>query len=228
MKTKPGTRQLEQPTIEAFLRTIEREREKMAHTLRSEAAQSLAAVLVQLSFASKLTDLGELQSTLGELRTAVRAEVERLQALATVARPSVLDDFGLSPAIQATASRLGAVTGPAIHVTMDVPQGLLTSGQQALIYRTLEEAMRNAVQHAGAKKVSLTASQTKAELVFTVEDDGRGFDLSAAPDGQPDRTGLVLMAAQARALDASLAITSGAGGGTRVVLRVPIGEGING
>jgi signal transduction histidine kinase len=213
--------------MEAVLYALEHKRASLAQSIRSEAAQSLTAVLAQLSVAARLTDLNELQDLLTEVRLSLRTEVERLQTLATDVRPSVLDDFGLAAAVQGAATRLSARSALTISIEIGHLQGALTSEEQTLIYRTLEEAMSNAANHSGGRMVSVTSIRDGIELQFMVTDDGHGFDVDAAYREPRDRTGLLLMEAQARALGGTLEISASSGAGTTVALRVPLDRPAN-
>ena len=95
--------------------------------------------------------------------------------------------------------------------------------------RLLDEALTNAVKHAGARRIAvsietLTDASGLAYGRVTVEDDGKGFALTpdggAAALGQKAARGLRNMRSRAARCGAELELNSGAGG-TRVRLTLP-------
>jgi signal transduction histidine kinase len=86
------------------------------------------------------------------------------------------------------------------------------------IQRILLEAVSNAIQHAGARRIRIAAHVgADSAIRVTIEDDGKGFIPAQASTG----LGLASMRKRADALGASLEISSGAGGGTVVALTLP-------
>ena len=84
------------------------------------------------------------------------------------------------------------------------------------VMRIVQEAVTNALKHAGASHISIDAELSDSSLRLTIGDDGRGI----APDSPPGR-GLAGMRARARSIGADLELSSGPGG-TRVRLTVPM------
>jgi CheY-like chemotaxis protein len=88
------------------------------------------------------------------------------------------------------------------------------------ILRVIQEALTNARRHSGARKMQVTLSKDRDELVAEVADDGRGFMLGTTPGG----VGLRSMRERTIALGGKLEIESEVGEGTRVGLRVPLAQ----
>jgi signal transduction histidine kinase len=90
----------------------------------------------------------------------------------------------------------------------------------AVAIRVLTEALANVERHAGATRAALEARAGSGRLELAVEDDGRGFDTSAAsPEGH---FGLLLMRERAHSAGGTLHVQSTPGRGTRVLLDLPI------
>ncbi len=206
-----------------LLQALEVERRRIADTLLGETAQVLATVLVGLAAVGESAELGEVQAGLAELRDMVRAGLGQVQGLAAELRPSVLDDFGLRSALQVVSQGLRGAGGPQVQIDFEHAALTLPAVQRTLVFRTLEEAIRNAVQHAQAHHVGVTAEEWPEGLCFRIVDDGAGFDVAAALAAAKPAGGLQLMQASVRALGGGLAIESQAGGGTRVLVRIPRG-----
>ena len=94
--------------------------------------------------------------------------------------------------------------------------------RDAEVLRIAQEALNNALRHAGAEHVRLRLQTQDGGLVLEVEDDGSGFDPTAA-ELRSRRLGLTSMEERARRLRGRLAIDSTPGAGTTVRLEVPAG-----
>ena len=83
-------------------------------------------------------------------------------------------------------------------------------------YRIAEEALSNALTHAGAATVAVHVEEVGGGLQMEVRDDGRGFDAASVTG-----PGLVEMRERARGIDARFSVTSAPGRGTCVRVHVP-------
>jgi signal transduction histidine kinase len=111
-------------------------------------------------------------------------------------------------------------------VTLAAPPDLpaLTGQAEETLLRVAEEALHNALRHAGASavRVSLAVAADRT-VTLTVTDDGVGFDVDTPPRAAARRLGLASMRERARAAGGTLGVTSTPGGGTTVRLAVPGG-----
>jgi two-component system sensor histidine kinase UhpB len=98
---------------------------------------------------------------------------------------------------------------------------------EAALYRVAQEALHNALRHAGASGVRVGLSRTARRVVLEVADDGHGF-APGAPSGGPGAPssglGLASMRERAAAAGGVLTITSGEAG-TLVRMTVPVTAG---
>jgi signal transduction histidine kinase len=204
----------------ALLKLLERDRAKVADMLRGETAQVLTTVLVSLATLEHCTDAGELREGMRELRGSIRGELDRIHELAAKTQPSVLNEFGLEPALVESARLFTGLSRPVIEIDVAEGSEKIREEDRALVFRILEEALRNALTHADARNVSVTASGRSTYLEYAVNDDGRGFEIGAI-DIAASPSGLAGMQARASAMGASLEVKSSRGKGTNVLLRLP-------
>ena len=169
------------PIERALLLELERDRIAVGEMLQADTAQVLTSVLVALASAVSSDSSKELREQVDELRPAVRAALERVQNLASRIRSSLLRDFGLDAAVRDLVSTLGGLDLPAIRVSMAAPDAELSMMERSLIFRVLEEALRNAVEHSGCTQVEISSSGTAGDLRYEIRDDGVGF--KAGNDG---------------------------------------------
>lgn len=140
-------------------------------------------------------------------------------------RPSVLDDLGLFSAIRWMADRHFKPLGITFRCEVDVDRRLPPEVETTL-FRVAQEAITNIAKHSQASSVLVQIEERGGELVFEVEDDGKGFDVAAASRPEKKRVSFGLMGMQERVelLGGTLTIESSPGEGTRLVLFVPLGR----
>ena len=108
---------------------------------------------------------------------------------------------------------------PAVRFTGG-PVPRLPAAREEAAYRIGQEALHNALRHAGPSVVTVAVRDGGGSLVLEVTDDGRGFDL----DAPSRRFGLASMRERARAAGGRLDVRSRPGAGTTVRLEVPAGD----
>jgi len=86
------------------------------------------------------------------------------------------------------------------------------------LYLIFKEAMNNLVRHSSCSQADIRLRQYQQKLLLEIQDNGRGFDLSAAGGGN----GLRNMKNRARAIHGILTIDTAAGKGTKVALEVAL------
>jgi protein-histidine pros-kinase len=84
-----------------------------------------------------------------------------------------------------------------------------------------QEAVGNAVRHAGARTIRLKLLVQAAQVRLLIIDDGHGFDAAAIPS---DRYGLAGLSERAHLLGGALNLQTSPGAGTRVEVRLPLEE----
>lgn len=82
-----------------------------------------------------------------------------------------------------------------------------------------KEALHNVVKHAVATSVVLKVAQVNGQLIWSISDDGKGYDPNAH-DGMS--TGTISMRERARQLNAELRVESAPGHGTAITLLMPL------
>jgi signal transduction histidine kinase len=150
---------------------------------------------------------------------AVRSVADELREVCGELRVPILDDLGAGPALEWLVARLCRLTGDQI-VLERLDRARPPAGVELAVFRIAQEALANAVRHAGAATVDVRLSDHDDVIELDVADDGIGFD----PDARALRgrhLGLTSMAERAALLDAELDVRSQAGAGTTVSLRVP-------
>jgi signal transduction histidine kinase len=207
-------------------RLYERSRELSMMSERNRLALELHDVVSQKLFGLVLT--AESAATLFDRdAAAARGQVERLQDLAREAldelrslvlelRAPDLERDGLCGALRKHAELQQRLYGVPIELQIDDSVSIGEGDREVL--RIAQEALHNAVRHAGASRITIRLDDS---YVLEVADDGSGFD-PADPELRSRHLGLTSMEERARRLGGSLRVDSGEQG-TTVRLEVPGG-----
>jgi signal transduction histidine kinase len=190
-------------------RTIER-------NLHDGAQQHLVALAVKLGLARQLTgsDPATAEALLEELRSDVQATLTELRALAHGIYPPLLRDRGIAEALRTAANRAAISTEVAADGI-----GRYASEVEAAVYFCCLEGMQNAGKHAGdGAHATVSVTATAEELMFTISDDGAGFE----PAKVGESHGFVNMRDRLGAVGGSLEIDSAPNAGTRVRGTIPV------
>jgi signal transduction histidine kinase len=130
------------------------------------------------------------------------------------------------PALGGYLESVSERTGLRIEVGGDADLGPLPVDVPITAFRVVQEAVTNAVRHAGAGRVAVHVHRNEAGLDVSVEDDGRGFDVRETMERAAAGKALGLLGMQERVgmLDGKLDIDSAPGAGTRIRVRLPLSE----
>jgi PAS domain S-box-containing protein len=202
----------------------EEERRRIARELHDETAQSLASLLLGLS---ALQDTRSIKAArdraraLHQITTRALAEVRRL---AWGLRPSLLDDLGLTAAVERYTEEFAQTRGLAVDLaTSGLEQGRLPAAVETALFRIMQEALSNVARHAGARRVGVRLWRDGGTVRLVVEDDGQGFDPTRpAPPAAARGLGIHSMRERAAAHKGLVAIDSAPGRGTRVAVEIPL------
>lgn len=204
-------------TLESL--AVSRERNRLAHELHDTLAHSLTAISVQLETAraywnkDRLKARQLLEQSLAATRTGLEETRRALKAL----RASPLEELGLLLALRQLAESAAARFGLELELDLRDPPPALSPDVEQTIYRVAQEAIENAVKHAGAKTLSLHLSHN-GQTTLIVADDGIGFEVKSSTSG--GHFGLAGMRERAALVGGRLSVESQPGKGTRVVLTI--------
>jgi signal transduction histidine kinase len=200
----------------------EQERKSISRELHDEVGQTLNALLVDAGNLQKRIPESDAQSRdlLSSIRRLADTSVNEIRDIALLLRPSMLDDLGLTAAIQWQAREVSRRTGLSVKVSAEAEADGLPEGLSICLYRIAQEALQNVARHAQAKTVHVELKQNADRLVLSVQDDGIGFDAENVRG-----MGTVGMEERLRQVGGVLRVTSQPGKGTTVVAEVPTPNG---
>src|SRR5262249_40862929 len=156
--------------------TLEEEVKRLAHALHDDAGQLLAVAHLKLEDISR-TLPADLRESLQEVRRVLDQIEDQLRGLSHELRPPALEDQGLVPALQNLAGAVSRRTG--LSVTVEAAESTdLPPRVEAVLYRVVQEALKNSSKHAHARTAKIRLSHSQGYICCSIEDDGDGFDQS--------------------------------------------------
>jgi signal transduction histidine kinase len=191
------------------------ERRRIERNLHDGAQQHLVALAVNLRLTRDLVgdDPETATAMIDQLAEEVKSTIQELRDLAHGIYPPLLADSGLGRALEAAASRSPlpvAVSAPGLRrYPPDV---------EAAVYFCCLEALQNAGKHAAGATVTIRIWEESGGLLFSVSDNGPGFEVAKAKNGH----GYMNMADRLGAIGGTVRWESAIGAGTRILGSVPL------
>jgi signal transduction histidine kinase len=192
------------------------ERRRVERDLHDGAQQHLVALAINIRLARDIVadDPAGAGEMLGELAEDVQLTIRELRELAHGIYPPLLADNGLGDALRAAASRSPLT----VRVAVAEEVGRYPAEVEAAIYFSCLEALQNAAKHAPDATVDLRLWTASGGLLFSVTDDGPGFDPAVARGGH----GFVNMADRLGAIGGTIRWESRPGHGATISGSVPL------
>jgi signal transduction histidine kinase len=201
-------RSVEADRLRSAVAAADQERGRWARELHDETLQALGALRVLLASALRRGDPETGEQAMRQAIADIEQEIANLRALISDLRPSLLDDLGLAPAIEALLDRRRE-DGLEIDAHIELPDADGRGPElDTTVYRLVQEALTNVVKHAHASRAHVSVALVNGQVVVEVSDDGTGFDPDAATSG----FGLAGMRERAYLAGGTLALTSDSNG----------------
>ncbi len=204
----------------------EDERKRIARELHDETSQALAALGVALETASvaPARDAEEVKARIAGIKPLAVRMLEEVRKLTLDLRPTVLDDLGLIPAIRWYAENRLKPQGVKVQLETAGIERRLPPEMETALFRVVQEAVTNIARHAEAENVVISLAFSQAAVVIEVEDDGKGFDLTAISRTADRGRGLGLMGMRERValFSGVLTVETSPGAGTQLRIEVPL------
>jgi PAS domain S-box-containing protein len=208
-------------TREIEARTQREERRRIARDLHDIVLQDLAGALQSLR-------LTHLRSRAAESNLDFEEELSALRRALSGLRSAIHDlrHEKERPFLESVESlvELNRQATPERNIALVIEEGFpeeLPGEGSVELLRVLQEALTNARRHSGARNVEVSLRTEGDAVLAEVADDGRGFDTGSVRAG----VGLSAMRERVEALDGRIEVKSRPGEGTRVEVRVPLGDG---
>ncbi len=209
----------------------EAERLRLAQDLHDGAIQNLLGLSFQIARLQRHIrrernlDQTTCLSELNQLRQGILETVRQLRQVVAELRPVGLEELGLVAAIENFVTMLQQEPScPTIELHLDERAVEIPQGVALCLFRVFQEAMRNAVKHAGARHINVTLQVTDSEVTLSIHDDGHGFNLptSLSALALSNHFGLLGIVERVSALGGEHVFETQPGKGTCIRVTIPL------
>ena len=195
------------------------ERQRLAQELHDSLTQSLYSItLLSKAYQSALpySKQDEILAWLKEFNSISQEAMKELRLLLYELRPTALEQDGLYEAIQHRIDAVEKRAGIETHLETN-GRFRLSAEEEEAIYRIIQEALNNALQHAHHHRIDIYLQFARNSFKIQIQDDGIGFDPKAVEKQAPGM-GLINMTERAKQIGAKLKIISTPSQGTTILL----------
>lgn len=216
-------RSVDADRLRSAIAAADAERARWSRELHDQTLQALGALRVLLASNLGRGDEAAKDAAIGQAIADIELEIANLREIISDLRPSLLDDLGLAPALEALADRRRSDTLQIeSHLALPGRDGSngLSRELETTAYRVVQESLTNVVKHAQATLVRVVLRLDGQDLVVEVADNGSGFD----PQLRHPGFGLAGMQERVGLVGGTIEVDTGAAG-TRVVARLPTDRG---
>ncbi len=226
-QVKKRTSQLEKAQVNLknlsknIIASQEREKELMAQELHDQLGQVLTALRIDAVWIENYLTIIDAKAWERAKRMTALIEdtIEDVRDMAYRLRPRVLDDLGLTDALESLVSDFEKRSNVScVFRHADLPE--IDKTLATALYRIGQEAVTNSLRHSCATAILVELKMDQESIVLTIEDDGCGFDLGNTTDR--NGFGLEGMRERANLAGGKLTIETAKSRGTKICCKVKI------
>jgi two-component system sensor kinase FixL len=199
-----------------LLEISEGERRRIGYDLHDSLGQQLTGIAFLSKVLAQRLKAHESAEAVeaAQIVDLVNQAIAQARKLATGLAPVTLETYGLVLALQELAANVEALFHISCRLTGDPAIHIADQAVATHLYRIVQEALNNAVQHGQPQHINITLAVLPEGFTLMVHDDGVGFpaEVTARPG-----MGLRIMHHRARMIGATLEVQRAAHGGTCVI-----------
>lgn len=200
----------------------ERERRKIARELHDGLGQMLTALKFNIQ-GIPTPSTTEEKSYLDGIKNMLQDTILEVRRISFDLMPSVLNDFGLGAALHHLSERFSILGENNVHIQYvglaDI--GRFDKNTEINIYRIIQEALNNALKYADASNIILDLQFKIGKIVFSVEDNGKGFAPQDKRKADGSGRGMTNIRERVSLLNGNLIFNSIIGEGTTITVEIP-------
>ena len=217
LKTE-GARQ--QEFSQKLIESQEAERKRIAVELHDGLGQNLLIIKNKLNSGIKNFGLDDAKFKLEEAESFVKKSINEVRAISKNLSPYLLDQLGLTTAIETMIENVEEATGIIIKTEIYNIDGVFKDHGEINIYRIIQESLNNIVKHSEAKNVVIKIINKEGAVRMSVNDDGKGFDIES--EKSKKGFGLAGLKERVSILKGEMKIASGINSGTKLSFVIPV------
>jgi PAS domain S-box-containing protein len=205
----------------SLINAQEQERKRISRELHDDLSQELACLALDISglLTMPLSSEDKIREQLLHLRTRIVELSQHVREISHRLHPSILDDLGLTAALNHLCEDFSAREGIKVQFTSEAVPRAIPVEVAACLYRVAQEAMHNVLKHAQTGYVQMKLSGGSGGIHLSIQDTGVGFDSESL---RRPGLGIVSMKERVRLVHGEFSIHSKPGQGTEVRVFVPL------
>lgn len=205
----------EQHLLNVMLSTQEKERKRIAYDLHDSLGQELNAIKMYLNTLSIIEkDNFSFKSTLEQCKLMMDDSINTIRELSFDLMPKSLENGNLIIAIDETVNKLNNIQN--ICYTYNTKNLPLKKETEIIIYRIIQEFISNSLKYANAKLIQINIKKTQKKIIFSLNDDGIGFDIIGMKIGN----GIYNMKTRLKAIKSNYSFKSIPNNGTSLIFQI--------
>lgn len=212
------TKQSEQ--IRTMVATQEEERKRISRDLHDDVGTKLSALRLFISSFKNNIDKHKYQEAeilAGNAENLINETMKDVREMLLNLSPSVLEEFGYTTAVEGLVNKINIARVVNFNLVLFGMNQRLPKEYELALYRITQELINNVLKHSEAKNVSLQIGYRDQQIILMIEDDGKGFDITAHRNGY----GLKNLEARTKLLGGTMNIDTRPGNGTRILIEIP-------
>jgi PAS domain S-box-containing protein len=202
----------------------ENEQRRIARELHDDLGQQLAALKIDMTLLDAYMDASDVSGHILSETRAMQGEIDTIIAsvrrIAVGLRPPLLDDLGVSAALDWLVNDHSHRYGIKVTAHIEVGDLPLSETASTAIFRIVQEALTNVARHSQASEVNIEVTHADDVCTVRIEDNGSGTMLNAPRKGKS--FGLLGIRERVRQLNGTLSIDSAPGCGFRIGIQLPM------
>ncbi|MBS1626387.1 MAG: PAS domain S-box protein [Bacteroidetes bacterium] len=225
-KQKEATKQLSQSHQQLRVLTNhlqkarEEERKFIAQEIHDEFGQLITGLKFDINIIKRKIEkvMPEMADTLNETMQLTDRIVKTVRRISTELRPSIIDDIGLTAAIEWECKEFTKRTKIICTFSNQCNEPSLDTEKKSSLFRIFQESLTNIIRHANATNVKVLIKKKKQKVILQIEDNGKGFTINS----QIKTLGIIGMRERALAIGGNYLIKSEPGKGTQTYVEIPV------
>ena len=210
-----------------ILEIQENERQRISRELHDSTVQNLTGMVHKTELCSKLMEMDPIRCKLelSMMSRTLRDIINDTRQMIYNLRPMSFDDIGLDITIERAIDKIKTDKGCNISFTVEGDSYSIYPVVGITLLRIIQEACNNAIKYAEADVISVKMLYEQDEVIITISDDGKGFDIEGLDiSSRSDNSGfgLSMMKERVYLLSGEIDISSEINVGTKIQVKVPI------
>ena len=209
----------------ARVQAQEDERRRIAREIHDGLGQMLTAIKFNLEILEDMITAGkDERERIDDMKNLLDSVMKEAREISYNLMPSVLDDFGLAPALQLLSEQFANRTNVKVQFHAHGITERLDSNLEIGLYRIAQESLNNVSKHAEATEVNLQIINHSNGIRLVIEDNGKGITAQSSPIRATGKGGMGLpgMRERASSIGGVLTIDSTPNNGTLITVEVPL------